>query len=246
MAEIAGSEFIVIDGHDLTPDSSDISATLDGETKQAKYFRGLLADDAAPIVIVNEIGALSVKIAVKGRLMSTQENLAAAQAALDAGSCLALYGYGRAVGARCLLLPAVEGALSHGGQVGEITPFACEVQSSGDFVRGQLFVFAKVTALAHFPIASFGAVASGKSLTVQLHPVGIGGTTPALAAIFETSIIGDYSDAVTRATFASFTDQTPQRIVAPGPWSATNGRFTLTPTGTGSPYFIVRAAAGIA
>lgn len=242
---IAGSQFFVIDGYDLTPDLGDLTATLDAEVKPAKYYRGLTDTDSTPVVVVNEAGAQSVKFDAKGRLTAAQVDLAAAQAALDAGGCKALYGYGRNPGDRCIIAPAVQGAVSWGGQVGDIIPFASAVGGSGVFARGVLYAFAKITASpANFP-ASVGAVASGKSLVLRVHVVGVSGTAPALGLIYETSLLGDYSDAITRATFASFTATGVQEIVVAGPISDA-GRFSVVSlAGSASPFFIVRAAAGI-
>jgi hypothetical protein len=86
------------------------------------------------------------------------------------------------------------------------------------------------------------AVASTQKLFAHVHVVAFTGTA-SMALVYETSAIGDYSDAVTRATFTAITGLDKQKAIVAGPITDLNHRFRWTFTGTGT--FLVRLAAGI-
>jgi len=74
----------------------------------------------------------------------------------------------------------------------------------------------------------------------------VSGTSPTLDVVYETSVIGDYTDAVTRHTFTQFTPSyLKERAIKTATVSDTNGRFRWTIGGTGSPSFLVRMCEGV-
>jgi len=172
-------------------------------------------------------------------------NFLATQAAIGAQGNAVTFGVLRSEGSPVELMPAIMGDYSFGGPVGDVCPFATNLQSSGLLAAGLLFKFGSVSATGNGTSQALGAVAANQTLVIHLHCIGApGGTSPTLDAIFQRSALGDYTDAATVATFTQLTAAGNQRIEVPGPITDTNFRFVFTKGGTGGS-FPIRAAAGI-
>lgn len=244
MAEqIAYDEFLCIDQYDISGVSANFGSERTADLKEFVCFPDPTITSASPPYKKRLSGPESAKLSVAGYL-DTAVNLAAANAALNA-SPIITYGIGRALGSQVQLYVAKESGFQHGGQVGEVIPISMEIASDGVIVAGALFEFGAKTATGNGTSRTVTAVTTGKSRYLHVHVISVSGTgTPTLTVIYETSAVGDYTDAVTRHTFTDFTAAGVQRAVKTAAVSDTNGRFRWTISGT-NPSFLVRMSEGV-
>jgi hypothetical protein len=119
------------------------------------------------------------------------------------------------------------------------------LMSTGTVTPGKVFEFGSKTATADGTTREIGAVLAAQNLHLHAHIISVTGTNPTFDLIYETSSIGDYSDAVTRHSFAQVIEASSERAVVAGPITDTHGRFAWTIGGTATPTFLVRLLAGI-
>jgi hypothetical protein len=164
---------------------------------------------------------------------------------------LVMFGQSMAIGSPWVLMKIVQGAYQRGGGVGSVMPFSITALSQGEPIvdTAELFEFGNWTATDNGVARELGPVGANQYLYVGLQTTGVIGTTPTADVEFESSAIGDFSDAETRATFIQITDahdeNRAQMIAVAGPITDTHFRFRRTIGGSGSPTFTVRGAAGI-
>lgn len=244
MAEqIAYDEFLCINEYDISGVSANFGSERTVDLKEFVCFPGPTVTSASAPFKKRLSGPESAKLSVAGYL-DTSINLPAANAAFNA-SPIITYGTGRALGSQVLLYVAKENSFTHGGQVGEVIPMSMEILSDGVVVAGSLFEFGAKTATGSGTSRTVLAVTTGKSRYLHVHVISVSGTaTPTLTVIYETSALGDYTDAVTRHTFTDFTAVGVQRAVKTDAVSDTNGRFRWVISGT-NPSFPVRMSEGV-
>lgn len=187
-------------------------------------------------------GAEDAKMSIAGYLDTAT---AAAIDALFAGIFTVTKGDGRDPGDTCLMYQAIEAGTSTGGPVGMPVPFTADIESTGPVCPGFVYTFGTITATGNSATRTPPALSVGKSRTLHAHVITVGGTgSPTLTLTYETSAIGDFSDAVTRVTFSNFTAAGVQRVVDTGITTDTNGRFKWVISGT-TPSFLVRFCEGV-
>lgn len=246
MAEqITSAEWMCVDQYDISGCSSNFGFERMVDLEEAMSFldptltSGLIYKRRIP-------GAESAKSSIAGYL-----DMAISHPALSAAFAAQptlTYGLDRALGSQVYMFLGREGTLNYGGQVSKIVPVAGELSSDGLVMPGALFEFGAKTATGNGTSRTVAAVTTGKTRVIHVHIVAISGTaTPTITIIFETSALGDYTDAVTRWTSAAFTDVGKERAVIPSTVSEvsdTNGRFRWTISGT-NPSFLVRMSEGV-
>lgn len=243
--QINRDAFLCLDGYDSSGLWSQLPFKWSQEIKEWICFKPSTAGPTDALTRKRLPGAESAELSVSGYL-DFIDNYAQAVATLGAANPVTTFGIGRSPGSPVFLFVAAQGEFSFGGQAGEVVPFATDLKSDGIVVRGQLFTYQQVIATGSSSSLQLGAVALGKSLYLHAHVGSVpAGTSPSLAVILESSAIGDFSDAVTRATLTSFTTRGRQRVIIPGPITDPYYRFSWTIGGTGSPSFLTRLAAGI-
>jgi hypothetical protein len=237
--------FVCIDGYDISGVSNSLPFKWTQEIKEWICFKPP-EDDASDALARKRLpGAESAELPVGGYL-DFGSNYLAATAGLGVSDMVITFAPTRTPGDRCYLFPATSGEFSFGGPVGDVVPMATDLKSNGIVVPATIFDFGEKTATGSGTPRTLGAVSSTRSLYAHVHVVGDpAGTTPSLAVILESSALGDFTDAVTRFTFTSFTARGRQRAVIAGPITDTHYRFRVTVGGTGSPLFRVRFSAGI-
>lgn len=190
-------------------------------------------------------GEESASLPIDG-FLDFDTNWPMARAAFQDKALYALtFGASRTAGGPAWMFNVVQASHEFGGAVADLVPFAGDYQSSGPLAAGRLLLHGDVTATGATTGQALGAVAADQALYCHFHvPKTPTGTTPVLAAIIESSALGDFSDAVTRYTFTNFTTKSVQRAVVNGPIADTTFRVKYTLTGT-TPNFRVRIAAGI-
>lgn len=243
MAEqITSAEWMCVDQYDISGCSSNFGFERMVELEEAMSFldptltSGLIYKRRIP-------GVESAKSSVAGYL-----DMAISHPALSAAFAAQptlTYGQARALGSQVYMLLGREGTLNYGGAVGKIVPISGELSSDGLIMPGTLFEFGAKTATGNGTTRTVTAVTTGKTRVIHVHIVALSGTvTPTITVIFETSALGDYTDAVTRWTSAAFTAVGKERAVLTSAVSDTNGRFRWTISGT-NPSFLVRMSEGV-
>lgn len=243
MAEqITSAEWMCVDQYDISGCSSNFGFERMVDLEEAMSFldptlsSGLIYKRRIP-------GVESAKSSVAGYL-----DMAISHPALSAAfgaQPVLTYGQDRALGSRVYMFLGREGTLNYGGPVGKIIPITGELTSDGLAMPGSLFEFGAKTATGSGTSRVITAVSTGKTRVIHVHVIAISGTaTPTITIIFETSAIGDYTDAVTRWTSAAFTAVGKERVVITSAVSDTNGRFRWTVSGT-NPSFLVRMSEGV-
>lgn len=241
MAEqIAYDEWLSLDGYDISGAVANFGFEHSAELKEFTCFPPPDVLVGGPPYKKRLVGPVSGKNSISGYL-DTATNLPAFEAAFG-GSPIVTYGAGRALGSPVYLYVGKEGSLNHGGQVGEVIPISAEIMSDGAVTPGDLFEFSTKSATGNGTSRTILAVTTGKKRYIHAHAVSMSGT-PSMVVVFETSVIGDYSDAITRWTSSAFTAVGAQRAAISTAVGDTNGRFRVTITGSGS--FLVRFAHGV-
>jgi hypothetical protein len=243
MAEqIAHDEFMVVDQYDISGCSSNFGFEHMVDLEEVTTFPSVT--QASDLVYKRRLpGVVSAKASVAGYL-----DMAVSHAALSAAfgaSPVIMYGLGRALGSQVYMFVGKEGSLSYGGPVGKAIPITADLSSDGLITPGELFEFGAKTATGNGTSRTISTVTSGKKRVLHVHVPAISGTlTPTMTVIYETSAIGDYTDAVTRHTFTNFTAVGKQRAILSSAVTDTNGRFRWTITGT-TPSFLVLMGEGV-
>lgn len=249
MEQIAFDEFLLVDGYDISGVSSNFGTSREVDLEEILCFPDPEVTAGSPPYRKRLPGAESAKVSVTG-YMDSAVNLAAGAGAFGASPVISK-GAGRALGSEVLMFVGKEGTLGYGGEVGRVIPLNADISSDGIVVAGKLFEFGAVTATGNGTSRTVSAVTTSKVRVLHVHVVDVEGTaTPTITIIYETSAIGDYSDAVTRHTFGPFTDAQVEagtafgRAVKTDVVSDTNGRFRWVVTGT-NPRFLVRFSEGV-
>lgn len=244
MAEqVAYDEWLCTDQYDISGVSSSFGFERMVELKEFTCFPASDVTTATLPYKKRLPGPESAKASVTGYLDMTL-NHPAISAAFGA-SPIITKGDGRALGSTLYMFVGKNGMFSYGGAVGEVVPLTAELTSDGVVTPGNLFEFGSKTATGNGTSRTILAVTSGKSRYLHAHVISVAGTSsPTLTLVFETSAIGDYTDAVTRHTFTDFTAAGVQRAVISTAVSDTNGRFRWTISGT-DPVFVVRLGHGV-
>jgi len=245
MAELIFSDaFLAIGAYDVAPVTKGLPFKWSQEIKEWICFKPIEAGTSDPLTRKRLPGAESAELPVDGYL-DFGSNWLQAQADLGVSNTILTFGLSRTPGSLVYLFPAVMAESAFGGPTGDVVPFAATYQSNGVICPGKLFDFGPAPS---GPGEEFELeeVAADANLYAHLHSVMLpGGTAPTEDVILESSAAGDFSDAVTRATFTQLTTRGKERKVIPGPITDTTYRFNYTGGGTGSPVFVIRSAAGV-
>lgn len=244
MAEqIAANDWLCWDGIDVSGVTNNAPFQWTRDVKEFLCFKAPTLGEADALFRKRLPGAEDWSMSVAG-YVDFEVNYAAANSSIESVADVILTrGFGRALGSKVYLLVGVEGNYSIGGAIGEVMPFSAELSASNSIVvPGLLFEFGSKAATGDGTSQEIGAQSATQNLYLHAHAVAVTGT-PSFALIYETSEIGDYTDAVTKHTFTDFTAVGRQRAVVAGPETDTHGRFQWTLTGTGTILF--RLAAGI-
>lgn len=246
MAEqIAANDWLCWGAYDISGVTSNAPLVWDQEVKDFICWKGLTLGDADPLSRKRLVGAEGASMSING-YVDFLINDAAATASLGVNDMTVTRGYGRALGSKVHLLQAAMPSFTIGGPIGEVVNFTGDLQSSNSIVvPGQLFEFGSKTATGDGTSRAIGAVSATQKLYLHAHFVTVSGTSPTLDLIYETSALGNYTDAVTRHTFTQAIAISSQRAVVSGAITDTNGRFRWTIGGTDTPTFLVRLSAGI-
>lgn len=245
MAEqIATEEGLCVNEFDLSGISSNFGGSRSADIKEKVCFPGPDQGAGSRPTKSRLVGPQSIKLDVAGYL-DAEINLAAAEAALSTYS-VATYLSARALGSRVYMFEGAQSNHEFGGQVGEIIPMTLNMSNNGAIYPGNLYEYSAgtlISATGNGTSRTITAVTLGKSRCLHIHVVASTGTA-ALVVIWETSVIGDYSDAITKHTFATITAPAVgyERAIKTATDSDTNGRFRWTVTGTGT--FRVRFSEG--
>lgn len=240
--QIAYDEWLSIDGYDISGVSSNFGFEVTNDLKDVLCFPAPTITSATVPYRKRLPGPVSGKNSIAGYL-DTDVNLPAFEAAFG-GSPIVSYGSGRALGSRVWMYVGKQGTMQHGGAVGEVIPITAEIMSDGAVVPGDLFEFSAKTATLNGTTRTISAVTTGKARYINTHVVAVSGTTPSMTVVFETSVIGDYTDAITRWTSSAFTTTGVQRAAITTAVGDLNGRFRWTISGT-NPSFLVRFSHGV-
>lgn len=246
MAEqIASDEWMALDEYDISGNIGDF-----GFERMAALEAFVTFPDAAVVSPVGTIyernlgGTESAKVAPSGFLDMGVSYLGL-KAAFE-GSPIITKGEGRALGSDVTMFVGRAGVFSYGGPIGKVIPISGQISSDGRVTPGTLYEFGAKTTTTDGTSRTTVAVTAGKVRVLHIHVVAISGTAPTLDVIFETSALGDYTDAVTRHTFTQFTGAyLKERAVKTDLVSDLNGRFSWTIGGTDSPSFLVRMCEGV-
>lgn len=240
---ISGNDWLCWDEIDVSGVTNNAPFQWSRDVKDFLCYKAPTLGEADPLGRKRLWGAEDWSMSVSG-YVDFLVNYAAANTSLESAADIILTrGYGRALGSKVHLLLGLEGSYSIGGPVGDVMPLTAELKASNSIVvPGLLFEFGSKAATGNGTSQEIGAQSAAQNLYLHAHGVAISGT-PTFALIYETSELGDYTDAVTKHTFTDFTAVGRQRAVVAGPETDTHGRFRWTLTGTGTILF--RLAAGI-
>jgi hypothetical protein len=242
MAEaISTQESMCVDGFDISGVSSNFGMERSVALKECVTFPAPTDTTTTYPYKRRHAGPESAMAAVTGYL-DQAVNGDAFKAAL-AGSPIVTWMQGRALGSLATMLVGRESKFLIGGPVGELIPANGTFESDGAVADGQLYEFGTKTATGNGTSRTTSAITTGKSRYLHVHVVATT-LSPNLVVIYETSAIGDYTDAVTRHTFTAFTTAyLVERAIKTAAVSDTHGRFRWTFTGTGS--IAVRMVEGV-
>jgi hypothetical protein len=185
--------------------------------------------------------------------MSGYWNVETIDAALKSGqnvtNTLALFGATTpSAGSLGFLLRVMQGEYSIGGSVGEVTPFSVTAMGSAGAPerQGKVLHYGTVSATGNDGTSvTLGPVGSDQKLYLGLAVTGKAGTSPTLDILHRTSALGNFTDAVTRHTYAQFTDRGSAYVEIAGPITDTHHRLSFTLGGSSSPSFPVACVAAI-
>lgn len=246
MAEqIAYDEWLCVDEYDISGSATNFGTMRSNALKQIVTFPDPTVVVAGPPFERNLVGIESAKIGYAG-FLDMLTNFVGLKAAFESSTAIVTKGEGRALGSDVLMFIGKEGSFVYGGAIGEVVPVTAEIMSDGVVVSGSLFEFGPKTTTTDGTSRTVAAVTAGKSRYLHVVVADVSGTNPTLDVIYETSALGDYTDAVTRHTFTQFTPSyLKERAVKTDVVSDLNGRFAWTIGGTDSPSFLVRMCEGV-
>lgn len=245
MAEqIAYDEWMAIGPYDISGCVSNFGFERMVDLEEVTTFPGpTVVSPAGPVYTRRLPGVESAKSSIAGYLDMTVSH--PALSAAFAASPIITYGTGRALGSMVYMFNGKEGTMNYGGPVGKVIPITAEIMNDGVVTPGALYEFGPKTATGNGTSRTTLAVTTGKARYLHVHVVAISGTSsPSITVIYETSAIGDYTDAVTRHTFGAMTTIDEERAVKTAAVSDLNGRFRWTISGT-DPSFLVRMSEGV-
>lgn len=246
MSELINSDsYLCLDGFDVSGTATKLPFKWSQEVKEWICFKDPTLGSSDPLTKKRAPGAESGELPLDGYL-DFGTNWQEGRDALGSSNVQLLFGPSRTAGAPAYFFPAVQADAAVGGAAGEVIPFAANYQSNGVIVPGTLFEYRSVTATGNGASQTLGAVLSTQNLYLRLHSVAVpGGTTPTLTVVFESSLIGDFTDAVTLQTFTVVTtSRAKESFTLAGPITDTHYRFRWTVGGSGGTY-LIRLAAGI-
>jgi len=241
-AAISTEEGLCIAQYDLSGVSSNFGFSRSVEIKEKVCFPDLTQGAGAIPTKSRLVGPESSKVTNNGYL-DQAINLAAAEAAISTYPPVTKL-VARAVGSKVYMFVGAESSFDYGDKVGEIIPFNLELANTGPVHPGILYYYGNISASGNSTSQTVPAVSTGKTRCLHVHVVTATGTG-SLALIYETSASGDFTDAVTRHTFATITAPTltSERALKTALVTDTHGRFKWTLTGTGT--FTVRFSEGV-
>jgi hypothetical protein len=245
MAEqIFSDAALCLDGYDVSGVTSKLPLKWEQEIKEWICFKDPSLGTSDSLTKRRAPGAESADLPVDG-YFDVGTNWQEAQDALGASGIILSYFTSRTPGGLAYLIPVVQADSVLGGNVGDVIPFAAHYQSNGVVCAGTNFEYRSVTATGSGTSQTLGPVSATQSIYLHEHLTAIpGGTSLTAAIIFESSALGDFTDAVTRFTFTSLTTRGKQRAVVAGPVTDTHFRYRWTIGGSGGT-FPLRLAAGI-
>ncbi len=243
MAEqIATGEWLCFDEFDLSGVSTDFGAK---RTVAEETWTPFQTPDVAGNTVIYPrrlLGVESMTLAVAG-MMDAAVNLAAVEAALSRGGAITTKGDGRNPGDMVYMFAGKPtGDLAYGGAIGKVIPLACVMSSSGTVTPGTLFEFGSKGTTGPGTSQPMPAALTGQTLRLHIHVVAVTGSA-SMVVVYETSAIGDFTDAVARYTSPAITTVDKKNPSIAGPITDLHHRYRWTITGTGT--FLVRLAAGI-
>jgi hypothetical protein len=243
MAEqIATNEWLCFDEFDVSGASNNFGTKRSVTEETWTPFQPPTSMGTDPILPRRLPGVESMTASVTGQL-DVGVNLAAAEASLARGGAITTKGEGRNPGdAAYLFSGKPTGDFVYGGEVGKVIPFASVMSSSGTVTPGYLFEFGPKSATAPGTSRMMLAATSTQVLRLHIHVVAFTGSA-SIVIVYETSAIGDFTDAVVRYTSTSITGLDKKNPAIGGPITDLNHRYRWTITGAGS--FLLRLAAGI-
>jgi len=237
------NEWACLSQYDITGQVSNFASQRQVALNECTTFPDPTLPTQAIVYKKRLAGAEDAKLSISGYL--DQATATAIDALFATVTVIVTKGDGRDPGDTCLMYQAKEASTSTGGAVGMPVPFSADIESDGPVCAGTVYLFGSITASNNSTSQTTGTVSAGKSRTLHAHVITVGGTsTPTLSLTYETSAIGDYSDAVTRVTFTNFTAAGVQRVVDTGDTTDTHGRYKWTVSGT-TPSFMVRLCEGV-
>lgn len=253
--QIARSEWCCLDRYDISGQAENFGFKRSLALQESTTFPDpSITSDTAPIYTKRLTGAESAMLDFTGTLdTSLLGNLEAFKSAFSASvstSFIVTKGEGRALGSFVHMFKGRDGVINYGGPVGNIIPVTANIMNDGPVTMGRLYEFGTKSATGNGTSRTTTAVAAGMVRTIHIHVLSVAGTsTPGITVIYETSAIGNYSDAVTRWTSSAVTAANiatlgAQRAYLTATVSDTNGRFRWTITGT-TPAFVVRFSEGV-
>jgi hypothetical protein len=240
--QIATGEWLCFDEFDVSGLSDNFGSKRTVAEETWTPFQGPTEDATVPLLPRRLLGVESMTLSTTGQL-DAAVNLAAAEAALARGSAIVTKGDGRALGDQVyMFVGRAGGDFVYGGAVGKVIPFSAMVGSDGIVTVGQLFEFGSKSSTAPGTSRTMPVVTTGMSLYLHLHVVAKTGSG-SMVFVYETSLIGDYTDAVVKYTSPSISTVDKKRAVVSSANSDTHHRWRMTLTGSGT--FLVRLAAGV-
>lgn len=243
MAEqIAYAEWCAIDRYDVSGVSSSFGAEASATLEECVTFPDATVTAPGVPYKRRHVGDESFQLSIAGYL-DIAVNYPAFNSSLGA-SPVTTWGAGRALGSLVTMFVGKESKFVQGGAVAKLIPLTGDLMSDGLFMNGVLYEFGDKSATGTGTAQTTTAVAAGMNRVLHVHVVATT-LSPTLTVTYETSEIGDFSDAVTRHTFTQFTSSyLVERAVKTSTVSDTHGRFKWTYGGTGT--LTVRMSEGVA
>jgi hypothetical protein len=238
---ISSQEWLCINGFDISGVSSNFGMERSVALQECVTFPAPTDTTTTYPYKRRHAGAETAQNTVAGYLDQAVNGDAFKAALL--GSPIVTWGISRALGSLVTMQVGRESKFSIGGPVGNLIPADGTFSNDGAVADGQLYEFGTKTATGNGTTRTTIAVTTGKARYLHVHVVATT-LSPNLVVIYETSAIGDYTDAVTRHTFTAFTPSyLVERAVKTAAVSDTHGRFRWTFSGTGS--ITVRMVEGV-
>lgn len=247
MAEqIASDEWMSIDEYDISGNIANFDFERMAALEAFVTFPDATVVSPVGTIYERNLGGVEAAKAAPSGFLDMGVSYLGLKAAFEGASPIITKGEGRALGSDVTMFVGRAGSFTYGGPVGKVIPISGQISSDGRVTPGALYEFGAKTTTTAGTSRTTVAVTAGKVRVLHVHVVAISGTTPTLDVIYETSALGNYTDAITRHTFTQFTPSyLKERAEKTAAVSDLNGRFSWTIGGTGSPSFLVRMSEGV-